>query len=157
MTTAEFRTVLLSNPNAPIRFQLPDGGWIPDHFHITEVGRARKDFIDCGGTVRSTTACLLQAWVAEDVEHRLETSKLAHILSLAAPLLESDELPVEVEYEDRYVSQFPIAAAEATASGVVFQLTTKHTDCLAKESCGVGDAGCGDEVEESCCGATGCC
>ncbi|MEI7863404.1 MAG: DUF6428 family protein, partial [Planctomycetota bacterium] len=37
---------------------LPDKSFVPAHFHITEVGRVQKDFIDCGGTVRSATTCL---------------------------------------------------------------------------------------------------
>jgi hypothetical protein len=31
-----------------------------------------KEFIDCGGTVRSTNACVLQVWVANDVDRRLQ-------------------------------------------------------------------------------------
>ena len=35
-----------------IGFQLPDGSLVPSHFHVTEVGKVSKHFIDCGGTVR---------------------------------------------------------------------------------------------------------
>src|SRR5476651_1421286 len=112
--------VLRDNPIAAIRMQLPDGTFVPAHFHVTEVGRVQKDFIDCGGTIRSTTACVLQVWVAQDFDHRLDTTKLAHIVRLAAPLLKSTELPVEVEYEAETVSQFPVVAAEVTPSGVLF-------------------------------------
>jgi hypothetical protein len=35
-----------------IRFQLPNGELVPEHFHVTEVGKISKYFIDCGGTVR---------------------------------------------------------------------------------------------------------
>jgi len=75
MNINAFREVLTANPEAAIRFMLPDGDFVPAHFHITEVGRVHKDFIDCGGTVRSTTACVLQVWVAGDLEHRLNTFK----------------------------------------------------------------------------------
>src|SRR6476620_7681013 len=97
---------------------LPDGSFVPAHFHVTEVGRVQKDFIDCGGTVRSSTACVLQVWVADDTDHRLDATKLAGILRLAAPVLKAADLPVEVEYEDGRVSQFPVAAAEVTPAGV---------------------------------------
>lgn len=157
MTIHEFRAILTANPDSAIRIQLPHAGFVPAHFHVTEVGRVQKDFIDCGGTVRSSTACVLQAWVADDTDHRIETSKLAHILGMAAPLLQSDELSVEVEYEEGTVSQFPVVSAEVTADGVVFHLTTKHTDCLAKESCGVGDSSCGSPADEACCASSGCC
>ncbi|NBW87269.1 MAG: hypothetical protein EBR23_10695, partial [Planctomycetia bacterium] len=101
-----------------------------------------KDFIDCGGTVRSLTSCVLQVWVANDQEHRLESSKLAKIMAIAQPLLASDDLPVEVEYEDRVVSQYPVGGAEMTPAGILFYLGTKHTACLAPEKCGVDGTEC---------------
>ncbi|QJX00409.1 DUF6428 family protein [Frigoriglobus tundricola] len=143
MTIGEFQTVLTRAPNAPIHLMLPDGDFVPAHFHVTEIGRVQKDFIDCGGTSRSTVSCVLQVWVAQDTAHRLTAGKLVDILGLAAPLLKSDALPVEVEYEGATVSQFPVASAELTPSGVLFHLGTKHTDCLAPDRCGVGPAGTG--------------
>ncbi len=35
-----------------INFKLPDGTFLPSHFHVTEVGLVSKHFIDCGGTER---------------------------------------------------------------------------------------------------------
>ena len=60
MTVKEFGRVLEDNPGVTMHWMLPDKSFVPAHCHITEVGKLRKDFIDCGGTVRSTTACLLQ-------------------------------------------------------------------------------------------------
>lgn len=146
MNLDEFQALLSAHPDTAIRFVLPDGDVVPAHFHVTEVGRVRKDFIDCGGTVRSSETCQLQLWVAEDVDHRLATSRLAQIIGLAAPLLGGAVLPVEVEYEDCSISQYPLAGAEMTAEGVSFLLAEKHTDCLAKERCGIpepaGTEGC---------------
>ena len=142
MTVREFRTLLEAHPGISMHFMLPDKAFVPAHYHITEVGRVHKDFIDCGGTVRSTTSCVLQVWVAHDVEHRLETTKLAKILQIAQPLLESDDLPVDVEYEDAVVSQYPIGGAEVTPGGILFYLGTKHTACLAPDKCGVDGTGC---------------
>src|SRR5947209_19008926 len=101
---------------------LPDGDFVPAHFHVTEVGRVQKDFIDCGGTVRSTTTCVLQVWVAEDFDHRLDTTKLAKIVRLAAPLLKATDLPGEVEYESGALSQFPVTAAEGTPTCILRHL-----------------------------------
>ena len=105
-----------------------------------------KDFIDCGGTVRSTKSCVLQVWVSVDVEHRLATTKLAAILRVAAPLLGSDDLPVEVEYETCNVVQLTLAEIRREPGRFVLQLGSKHTDCLAKELCLPGGAG-----EDRCC------
>jgi hypothetical protein len=142
MNVRELLGVLAAHPGVRMHLMLPDKSFVPAHFHITEVGRVQKDFIDCGGTVRSATSCLLQVWVANDLDHRLESNKLAKIIEIAAPLLQSDELPVEVEYEDTVVSQYPLAAAEPTPSGLLFHLGDKHTACLAPDKCGVGGTGC---------------
>ena len=146
-----FLAVLSANPAAALHLMLPDGSFVPAHFHATEVGRVQKDFIDCGGTARSSTTCVLQVWVAGDTDHRLDTTKLAAVLRLAAPLLKASDLPVEVEYEDGRVSQFPVSAAEVTPSGVLLHLGTKHTACLAMDRCGVQVAGTPG------CAAPGCC
>ena len=142
MTVSELLAILVANPGAKMHFMLPDQSFVPAHYHITEIGRVHKDFIDCGGTVRSLTSCMLQVWVASDVDHRLETTKLAKIMEIARPLLQSDDLPVEVEYEDAVVAQYPLGGAEVTPSGILFYLGTKHTACLAPEKCGVGGEGC---------------
>jgi hypothetical protein len=142
MNVRELLGVLAAHPGVRMHLMLPDKSFVPAHFHITEVGRVQKDFIDCGGTVRSATSCLLQVWVANDLDHRIESNKLAKIIEIAAPLLQSDALPVEVEYEDAVVSQYPLAAAEPTPAGLLFHLGDKHTACLAPDKCGVGGTGC---------------
>lgn len=135
MKLSEFKSHLLTNPDAELRFVLPDGDIIPAHAHITEAGRIDKSFIDCGGTIRQTSACTLQAWVADDVEHRFLPGKLARVLDIAAPLFRSDDLDVEIEYEDCAISQFPVVEAAAAGGVLTFRLGSKHTDCLAKDVC----------------------
>ncbi len=142
MNVAEFRAALAAHPGAKMHWMLPDKSFVPAHYHITEVGRVRKDFIDCGGTIRSAASCLLQIWVENDTDHRLETTKLAAIMEIAEPVLERDDLPVEVEYEAGTISQYPVGGFEVTPAGLLFYLGTKHTACLAPEKCGVGGSGC---------------
>ena len=142
MNVNDLHNLLAAHPGERMHFMLPDKSFVPAHFHITEVGRVQKDFIDCGGTVRSATTCLLQVWVAHDVDHRLETTKLAKIMEIAQPLLGSDQLPVEIEYEGEAISQYPLGGAESTPAGLLFYLGSKHTACLAPEKCGVGGTGC---------------
>lgn len=136
------KAVLAANPGMKMHGMLPDRWFVPQHYHITEVGRVRKDLIDCGGAVRSTTTCLLQVWVADDTDHRLETTKLATIMDIARPVLESDESPVEVEFDEGTTAQYPVGGAEITPAGVLFLLGTKHTACLAPEKCAVDGTGC---------------
>jgi len=97
MTIKELKKILESNPDSRMHWILPDKSFVPDHYHITEVGRVRKDFVDCGGTVRSAASCVLQVWVADDADHRLKTDKLSKIMASAEGILESEDLPVEVE------------------------------------------------------------
>lgn len=147
MNISEFKTHLESRPDAELRFVLPDGDVIPAHAHITEVGRLDKAFIDCGGVIHRTSICLLQAWVADDVDHRFRPGGLAKVIAGAEPLLKSDDLPVEVEYEDCSITQFPVEDA-AFADGVLtFALGAKHTDCLAKSVCLPGVTG----LKNECC------
>ena len=142
MTVKDLRAALAAHPGSKMHWMLPDQSFVPAHYHITEVGKVQKDFIDCGGTVRSAQSCLLQVWVANDTDHRLETTKLASIMQVAEQLLGSDELPVEVEYEDGVISQYPLGGGEYTPSGLLFYLGNKHTACLAPEKCGVDGSGC---------------
>jgi hypothetical protein len=152
MTITDFKALLAAHPDQTMRFVLPNGKSIPPIYHITEVGRVQKDFIDCGGTVRSSASCVLQAWVAaNDEDHRLEAGKLSAILDMAAKLLTDSSLPVEVEYEAPVISQFTINGSEMDSGGMVFHLENKHTDCLAKESCGLEAGSCCSSEETSCC------
>jgi hypothetical protein len=138
MTFETLLNGLTKHPGQALHLMLPDGDFVPAHFHVTEVGRVQKDFIDCGGTTRSSTNCVLQVWVADDTEHRLDSTTLAKIIQLALPLLQSTSLPVEVEYEAEVVSQYPLGSIEVTPAGLLLHLGTKHTACLAMDRCGVG-------------------
>src|SRR5690606_13423763 len=124
-------------------------------FHITEVGHVTKRFVDCGGTLRSTESVQLQTWVSpNDPDHRLTAAKLTSILEIAAKsVLPSRDLDVEIEYEDCVVSQFGVSLAEQGDGVIRFHLADKHTDCLAKETCGIEpSSSCGTEAKAgSCC------
>ena len=115
-----------------IAFQLPNGDLVPTHFHVTEVGKIAKHFIDCGGTVRKENVANFQLWNADDYNHRLHPEKLVHIIELSEKILELEDLEVEVEYQADTIGKFGL-----DFDGVNFQLTTKQTDCLAKDNCGV--------------------
>lgn len=150
MKLRQLKSLLRAHPAAHPRFLLPDGEQIPAHFHITEVGHVAKKFVDCGGTFREREACVLQTYVADDDEHRLEAGRFADILDLGKPILPSDDLEVEVEWDCCVISQYPIASARQSGDALEFQLAARHTDCLAKEKCG-----CENEAEEA--GAAACC
>jgi len=147
MNVAQFHEILKQHPSAKLHFRLPNGKLIPPHFHVTEVGRIDKSFIDCGGTKRKTTTCAIQTWTADDTDHRLLPSKLAGILELAKPILTSLDLPVEVEYGTEAAAMYSVSHAESILGDLIFNLVGKQTDCLAKDKCGVN----------TCSPTTGCC
>ncbi len=149
MKLRELKTTLALHPDALPRFFLPDGDVVPAHFHITEVGHVAKRFIDCGGKLHETTdTCLLQTYVADDVDHRLNAATFAKILQLGAQVLPHDDLNVEVEYDCCVTAQYPIASATLSGSHIDIQLRAKHTDCLAKRQCGIDGEGCGTSVQD---------
>ncbi len=143
MTIADFKAHLLTSPSASLRFVLPDNDTLPAHVHITEVGRVDKTFMDCGGTLRSSSTCLLQAWTGNDVDHRLTPERLARAIEKAEGIPLSPSLEVEIEYEDCAMSQFPVLEARISEGELRFLLGAKHTDCLAKEVC-IPDGGNAD-------------
>ena len=160
MNLDELKVALAAaQPDSAVRIALPDGGHVPAHFHVTEVGHVRKDFIDCGGRHRSSQTCTLQTRLAteRDDGHRLTVERLTKILALTAPLFADDALAVEVEYEAGLISQFPLDGVTAENGRTVLRLGRKHTDCLARETCGAGweDEGCGcgdpDRKTAACC------
>jgi hypothetical protein len=152
MKLGELRSLLASKPESSPGFILPDGGRVPDHFHLTEVGHVTKNFIDCGGTVRKSEGAVLQLWVNDsDRDHRLNAGKFAAILALGDKVGVHDNLDVEVEYDQFAVSQFPIEKARRSGEAIEFLLSSKHTDCLAKERCGVNEQACCGEETVACC------
>lgn len=60
MNVQQLKSLLQQHSESSLRLQLPSGEFIPEHFHVTEVGRVDKTFVDCGGTRRQTASCLLQ-------------------------------------------------------------------------------------------------
>ncbi len=116
-----------------IGFQLPNGELVPAHFHVTEVGKITKDFIDCGGKVRSETVINFQLWEDSDYNHRLHPEKLVKIIELSEKIFEFDDLEIEVEYQGKET----IGKYNLDFDGTNFLLTSKVTACLALDACGI--------------------
>lgn len=139
-------------------FKLPSGKLVPEHFHVTEIGIITKLFIDCGGTIRQEQVVNFQLWNANDYNHRLHPEKLSHIIELSQKKLNiNNQLPVEIEYQGSSIEKFGLAF-----DGSVFNLTTKHTNCLAKDACGISTekpkVKLSNIQNQSCCSPeSGCC
>ncbi|HSZ25183.1 MAG TPA: DUF6428 family protein [Cytophagaceae bacterium] len=115
-----------------LRFILPNGKQVPEHFHITEVGQINKNFIDCGGTVRNEKVISMQLWEANDFDHRLAPQKLMNIIAISENILGIEDAEVEVEYQNDTIGKYGLEFREGH-----FILTAKHTNCLDSDSCGI--------------------
>lgn len=142
-----------------IAFKLPNGELVPKHFHVTEVGKITKHFIDCGGTVRNEEVVNFQLWNANDYDHRLHPEKLLSIIELSEKVLQIADLEIEVEYQAETIGKFGL-----DFDGTNFLLTSKQTDCLAKDNCGIPEektklkiAKLQTQSTTSCAPGSGCC
>lgn len=130
MKISEFKTHLASLNS--IGFKLPNGECVPLHFHITEVGRITKHFIDCGGDIHEEKMANLQIWVADDTDHRLTPHNLLNILDLSKKVLNDEDLEIEVEYQTETIGKYGLSIDDDA-----FVLVAKETDCLAKIKCNI--------------------
>lgn len=137
-----------------VNFKLPNGTSLPSHFHVTEVGLVTKHFIDCGGIERHEKVANFQLWEAGDYDHRLAPQKFLRILNLSAKILGSEDLSIEVEYQQDTIGKFSLEF-----NGKDFVLTAKQTACLAQDACGIpAPQLASPQVEVNCCKpGGGCC
>lgn len=115
-----------------VNFKLPSGDFVPQHFHVTEVGVITKHFIDCGGTERFEKVANFQLWNANDTEHKLKPQKLLNIISLSEQKLGIGDFDIEVDYQTETIGKYNLAFVDHN-----FVLVAKQTDCLAKDNCGI--------------------
>lgn len=155
MNIVEFKSKLKELEK--LEFLLPDGQLVPEHFHITEIGKISKDFIDCGGVIRNEKVINLQLWEADDFDHRLNPGKLLRIIDLAEKRLNLENYEIEVEYQDKTINKFNLGFLNGQ-----FLLLNTQTDCLAKDKCGIPvekiRKPLSDLTKNSCCTpGSGCC
>ena len=130
MKLSEVKQILPTLEN--VEFQLENGAFVPEHFHVTEVGMINKNFIDCGGVIRSEKVVNFQLWNADDFEHRLKPNKLLNIIKLSEDKLEIEDFDIEVEYQSETIGKYDLEF-----NGKTFILKNKTTACLAQDACGI--------------------
>ncbi|MEQ8848157.1 DUF6428 family protein [Botrimarina sp.] len=157
MNLADFRDAIAAGDNCSLRFE-HSAGALADHFHVTEVGRVEKDFVDCGGVRRTEVRCVLQTLVAGDTDHRLTSNKLSKILALVDKLDLPGDAAVEVEHQERSVSVDTVESVQRDGPTLVVRLRPKQTACLAEDACGIAPGLPQLEVTDGgCCSGPGCC
>lgn len=151
MTLQEFKTALQNITD--INFILPNGYFVPKYFHITEVGVTTKDFVDCGGTLRSDKKANFQLWLDEtDKGHRITPEKLLSIITIAEKHFDFTDLEIEAEYQVDTINKFNIDFENNN-----FSLVVQTTDCLAPDLCGISSERAPKEEATSCTPGSGCC
>jgi hypothetical protein len=141
-----------------VEFQLENGTFVPEHFHVTEVGMITKNFIDCGGVIRNEKVVNFQLLNADDYEHRLKPNKLLNIIKLSEEKLGIEDFEIEVEYQSDTIGKYDL-----DFNGKTFVLKNKTTACLAQDACGIPSEKQKKNLSEltinqsSCSPNTGCC
>ncbi|MGJ1242364.1 MULTISPECIES: DUF6428 family protein [Sphingobacterium] len=130
MKLSEIKEILPTLEN--VEFQLENGTFVPEHFHVTEVGQITKNFIDCGGVIRAEKVVSFQLWNANDLEHRLKPTKLLNIIKLSEKKLGMEDAEIEVEYQSNTIGKYDLEFI-----GKTFVLKNKTTACLAEDACGI--------------------
>ncbi len=130
MNLSQIKQILPTLEN--VEFQLENGTFVPEHFHVTEVGMITKNFIDCGGIIRNEKAVNFQLWNANDFEHRLKPNKLLNIIQLSEDKLGIEDCEIEVEFQSDTIGKYDL-----DFNGKTFLLRNKTTACLAEEACGI--------------------
>lgn len=138
-----------------VDFQFGDGSFVPEHFHVTEVGQVDKKYIDCGGIVRYEKKVSFQLWDANDLDHRLKAGKLLNIIKLSERKLEIVDGEIEVEVQGKAT----IGKYNLASNGTHFLLINTLTACLAEDACGVSPGLVEQDAVEatSCTPGSGCC
>ena len=154
MKLSEIKKILPNLENTV--FQLENGTFVPEHFHVTEVGTITKKFIDCGGVIRNENVVNFQLWNADDYEHRLKPAKLLQIIKLSEEKLNIEDLEIEVEYQNETIGRYDLEF-----NGSHFILKNKVTACLAQDACGIpsqsGFIELNKDKTNSCSPDSGCC
>ncbi|MFT4203381.1 MAG: DUF6428 family protein [Chitinophagaceae bacterium] len=130
MKLSEVKALLPTLEN--VSFKLENGTFVPEHFHVTELGAITKHFIDCGGTIRNEKVVNFQLWNANDIEHRLKSTKLLDIIKLSEENLDIEDAEIEVEYQAETIGKYDL-----DFNGNHFVLKNKQTACLASDKCGI--------------------
>lgn len=130
MKLSEVKQILPTLEN--VEFQLENGTFVPEHFHVTEVAMINKNFIDCGGVIRNEKVVNFQLWNADDLEHRLKPEKLLNIINLSEEKLGIEDHEIEVEYQSETIGKYDLEF-----NGKTFVLRNKMTACLAPDACGI--------------------
>lgn len=138
-----------ADKNARVSIFLPSGTSIACHFHVTEIGKTVKKFVDCGGVKRELSNTTFQVWVANDYEHKLTVERFLQIIEAGKDLVD-DEDGIVFEYDNNTINLYSVNSVQVLEHFFYIYLGNVKANCLAPDKCGI-------KQENSCCGSKGCC
>ena len=142
-----------ADSNLNVSIYTPSGLGVPSHFHITEIGRTTKNFVDCGGTKRTESNTSFQVWVANDVDHRVTVGKLVKIIESGIGLVDEND-QIVFEYDNSHtINLYGIQKIQRLESAFNIFLSQMRTNCLAPDKCKVKP----EQMPKKCCAGKGCC
>jgi hypothetical protein len=142
-----------ADPECRIAIYTPSGLSVPCHFHITEIGRTAKKFVDCGGVERETSDTTFQIWVAEDTDHKMTVGKFLNIIEAGSYLVDEED-QIVFEYDNNHtIGLYGISLIQQLEHFFNMFLVQKRANCLAPDKCGVKP----EQMPKTCCGNKGCC
>ena len=142
-----------TDPECRVAIYTPSGLSVPCHFHITEIGRTAKKFVDCGGTERETSDTTFQVWVAEDTDHKMTVGKFLKIIEAGSYLVDEED-QIIFEYDNNHtIGLYGVGMIQRLEHFFNIFLLQKRANCLAPDKCGVKP----EQMPKTCCGNKGCC
>jgi len=131
----------------------PSGLSVPCHFHITEIGRTTKKFVDCGGVERVTSNTTFQIWVADDTDHKMSVGKFVNIIEAGKDLVNAED-QIVFEYDNNHtIGLYGVYLFQRLDHFFNIFLVQKRANCLAPDKCKVNV----EPATKQCCGPKGCC
>lgn len=127
-----FKEILANSTEQTISVQLPNGSFVPAHFHLTEISLVSKNIVDCGGSLRKENTLVLQLWVASDTDHRLSPKKVLAIIEKSNNVLTDPNATVEIEYQTDTIGRYGVYYSDNK-----FVLSPLFTACPAPDLCGI--------------------
>lgn len=162
MKTQEFLDVLKEYNQKELLFEYKEGSYVGANYHITEVKNTTIKSVDCGGRSEAWNETIIQLWESPKEIGKTEymsAEKALSILEKVSKIYQFDgtaEVKFEYSNDHFHKANLEIYNVELTSDKVLIKLFVSHTDCKAKDECGVPEK---EPIvaDEACCSGSGCC
>ena len=162
MKTSEFLALLNDHKNKELLFEYLPGKFVGANYHITEIKNITVDAVDCGAGTDFWKETVIQLW-----ESPTEKDKVAFMTAFKAlgilnkvdrmkPMERSSEVRFEYSNDEFHTAQLFVDDYVYNENKIILKLTSKKTDCKAKETCGVEETA-ETTTAGACAPGTGCC